>query len=172
MPASYADTLAYDLVVVFFVAVLMPAAVLLLRGRTAPAKCGGAALLALSVLYVGGFEHYRLHAPEARRARGRGGRGRGAPAQGAQRPGAALARAAAMQVCGRGLPRRARRALRPRPVLRPRAALTRRAAQGASERVRAMLLATTPEPDGGRAAGAMPRRALLAALAAARRAAA
>jgi hypothetical protein len=71
MPTSYADTLAYDLVVVFFVAVLMPTSVLLLRSRSAAGKGGGAALLALSVLYVGGFEHYRLHAPEARGARAR-----------------------------------------------------------------------------------------------------
>ena len=68
MGASYADTFAYDLVVVFFVAILMPTSVLLLRSRSGAGKLGGAALLALSVLYVGGFEHYRLHAPEARRA--------------------------------------------------------------------------------------------------------
>jgi hypothetical protein len=68
---SYADTIAYDLVVVFFVAVLMPISVLLLRSRSGPGKVSGAALLALSVLYVGGFEHYRLHAPEARHLRRR-----------------------------------------------------------------------------------------------------
>jgi hypothetical protein len=65
---SYADTFAYDIVVVFFVAILMPASVLLLRSRSAAGKMGGAALLGLCVLYVGGFEHYRLHAPEARAA--------------------------------------------------------------------------------------------------------
>jgi len=66
MGASYADTFAYDLVVVFFVAIVMPVSVLLLRSRSAVGKLGGAMLLALSVLYVGGFEHYRLHAPEVR----------------------------------------------------------------------------------------------------------
>ena len=87
MGASYADTFAYDLVVVFFVASLMPTSVLLLRSRSGAGKMGGAALLALSVLYVGGFEHYRLHAPEARCAR-------------AQRRGARSCAASARQSAG------------------------------------------------------------------------
>ena len=87
MGASYADTFAYDLVVVFFVAILMPTSVLLLRSRSGAGKMGGAALLALSVLYVGGFEHYRLHAPEARCAR-------------AQRRGARSCAASARQSAG------------------------------------------------------------------------
>jgi hypothetical protein len=66
MGASYAETFAYDLVVVFFVAIVMPISVLLLRSNTAAGKLSGATLLGLSVLYVGGFEHYRLHAPEVR----------------------------------------------------------------------------------------------------------
>ena len=66
MGASYAETFANDLVVVFFVAIVMPISVLLLRSNTAAGKLSGATLLGLSVLYVGGFEHYRLHAPEVR----------------------------------------------------------------------------------------------------------
>ena len=66
MGASYAETFAYDLVVVFFVVIVMPISVLLLRSNTAAGKLSGATLLGLSVLYVGGFEHYRLHAPEVR----------------------------------------------------------------------------------------------------------
>jgi hypothetical protein len=69
MPAGYAETVAFDAVVVFIVAVLLPASVLLLRSRTSTGKMAGAGLLALSVLYIGGFEHYRLHAPEARAPR-------------------------------------------------------------------------------------------------------
>ena len=66
MGASYAETFAYDLVVVFFVAIVMPISGLLLRTSTAAGQLSGATLLGLSVLYVGGFEHYRLHAPEVR----------------------------------------------------------------------------------------------------------
>ena len=66
MGASYAETFFFDLIVVFFVAIVMPISVLLLRSNSTPGKLGGATLLGLSVLYVGGFEHYRLHAPEAR----------------------------------------------------------------------------------------------------------
>jgi lipopolysaccharide export LptBFGC system permease protein LptF len=66
MGASYAETFFFDLIVVFFVAIVMPISVLLLRSNSTAGKLGGATLLGLSVLYVGGFEHYRLHAPEAR----------------------------------------------------------------------------------------------------------
>lgn len=64
MPLGYIETIAFDAVVVFIVAVLLPASVLLLRSRSAAGKFSGAAMLLVSMLYIGGFEHYRLHAPE------------------------------------------------------------------------------------------------------------
>ena len=54
MPASYAETIAFDAVVVFIVAVMLPLSVLLLRSRSNTGKMAGSALLALSVLYIGG----------------------------------------------------------------------------------------------------------------------
>ena len=139
MQASYADTIAFDLVVVFFVAILMPTSVLLLRSRSSTGKMGGAALLALSVLYVGGFEHYRLHAPEVRLA---------------------LRAACAMRQRSRASDWRHDSASRCAPS---------GAAQVASERVRAMLQ-TDPARKRALADAAqmLPRRALLALVAAAR----
>ena len=131
MSASYAETFFFDLVVVFFVAIVMPVSVLLLRSSSTPGKLGGATLLGLSVLYVGGFEHYRLHAPEVRRL-----------------------------------------ALLQFPhVSQPQTLPSRAHRQLASERVRAMLLASDPTrrrllADGAAAMAslsAMPRRAILAA---------
>ena len=129
MGASYAETFFFDLIVVFFVAIVMPISVLLLRSNSTAGKLGGATLLGLSVLYVGGFEHYRLHAPEARWL-------------------------ALLQLLFTG------------------GSLTLSAEpQLASERVRAMLLASDPArrrlmADGASAMAslsAMPRRAILAA---------
>jgi hypothetical protein len=99
MPGSYAEQIAFDAVVVFIVAVMLPLSVLLLRSRSNTGKMAGSALLALSVLYIGGvrppvgrtavhpplprqltpspsnaqFEHYRLHSPEVRHLRLRPG---------------------------------------------------------------------------------------------------
>ena len=64
MPLSYAETVAFDAVVVIIVAVVLPLSVLLLRSRNSTGRLSGAALLGLSMLYIGGFEHYRLHTPE------------------------------------------------------------------------------------------------------------
>lgn len=64
MAYSYAETLRYDLVVCGLVAVVMPAAVAMLRSKGNLGRGAGAALLAVAIFYIGVVEHVRLHKPE------------------------------------------------------------------------------------------------------------
>ena len=61
---QYADTVEFDLVVVFLVVCVMPLAVFLMQSKTKVGRAMSLALMVLAVLYVGGFEHYRMHRPE------------------------------------------------------------------------------------------------------------
>jgi len=61
---QYSDTLEFDLVVVIFVVAVMPLAVFLMQSKSRVARTASFALLFLAFLYVGGFEHYRMHRPE------------------------------------------------------------------------------------------------------------
>ena len=70
---QYADTVEFDLVVVFLVVCVMPLAVFLMQSKTKVGRAMSLALMVLAVLYVGGFEHYRMHRPEVTRGRAQGG---------------------------------------------------------------------------------------------------
>ena len=61
---QYADTLEFDLMVVFLVVCVMPLAVFLMQSKTKVGRAMSLALMVLAILYVGGFEHYRMHRPE------------------------------------------------------------------------------------------------------------
>jgi hypothetical protein len=63
---QYSDTLEFDLVVVIFVVAVMPLAVFLMQSKNRAARLFSFALMFLAFLYVGGFEHYRMHRPEVR----------------------------------------------------------------------------------------------------------
>jgi len=64
MAYSYAETLHYDLVVCGLVAVVMPAAVAMLRSKGNVGRSTGALLLAVAIFYIAVVEHVRLHKPE------------------------------------------------------------------------------------------------------------
>ena len=55
----YSETLEFDLMVVLFVLVIMPLAVALMQSKKPIARTISFVLLAISFIYVGGFEHYR-----------------------------------------------------------------------------------------------------------------
>ena len=61
---QYADTVEFDLMVVFLVVCVMPLAVFLMQSKTKVGRAMSLALMVLAILYVGGFEHYRMHRPE------------------------------------------------------------------------------------------------------------
>ena len=61
---QYADTVEFDLMVVFLVVCVMPLAVFLMQSKTKVGRAISLALMVLAILYVGGFEHYRMHRPE------------------------------------------------------------------------------------------------------------
>ena len=57
---QYADTVEFDLMVVFLVVCVMPLAVFLMQSKTKVGRAMSLALMVLAILYVGGFEHYRI----------------------------------------------------------------------------------------------------------------
>ena len=61
---QYSETLEFDLAVVLFVVAVMPLSVFLMQSKRRVARLAAFALMFLAVVYVGGFEHYRLHRPE------------------------------------------------------------------------------------------------------------
>ena len=61
---QYSETLEFDLVVVLFVVAVMPLSVFLMQSKRKVARLAAFALMFIAVVYVGGFEHYRLHRPE------------------------------------------------------------------------------------------------------------
>lgn len=61
---QYSETLEFDLAVVLFVVAVMPLSVFLMQSKRKVARLAAFALMFIAVVYVGGFEHYRLHRPE------------------------------------------------------------------------------------------------------------
>jgi len=61
---QYSESFEFDMMVVLFVLVVMPLSVALMQSKKPIARLVSFALLIISILYVGGFEHYRLHRPE------------------------------------------------------------------------------------------------------------
>ena len=56
---QYSETLEFDIMVAIFVLVIMPLAVALMQSKKPIARSISFVLLAVSFIYVGGFEHYR-----------------------------------------------------------------------------------------------------------------
>jgi hypothetical protein len=68
MPTTYAETIWFDLVVVFLICIVMPLAVLLLQSRRFQKRVVALSLLLLAAAWIGLFEHARMRRPEITRA--------------------------------------------------------------------------------------------------------